>query len=190
VRRRDIPEYGMWKNMRARCNSLCNKNIGCYQKNNIKVCSEWDDFQQFLNDMGKRPSEKHSLDRIDNNKGYSKENCRWVTFEIQAKNRGDFNKKFTYKNETMILKDWARKFKIHYTTLYIRIYREGLKFEEAISRPLRIKKYFYIDGEYTLKQLSEKYNVPLKILCGRINAHKWTLERALSEIIIKRKNNG
>lgn len=185
--RKEMPEYRAWKNMRARCNSACNKNVGTYQKNGISVCAAWNDFEVFLNDMGKRPSSKHSLDRIDNEKGYEKANCRWVTFETQSKNRGNFNKKFTLNNETMVLKDWARKFKIPYTTLYIRIYREGVKFEDAIVRPHRIKKYFYIDGEYTLKQLSEKYNFPFHILKGRINAHKWTIDRALSEQIISRK---
>lgn len=131
--RNRIPEYMAWKAMKSRCYSP-SATKGSYRTNGITVCEEWrENFEQFLNDMGEKPSPKHSLDRIDNDKGYSKNNCRWVTQDVQTKNRGKFNRQFTFNGETKVLKDWARHFGIKYTTIYQRIYRSGMSFESAIN---------------------------------------------------------
>lgn len=81
-------EYSTWKDMRKRCtnpNTRCYKNYGA---RGVNVCKRWEDFNNFLEDMGKRPSSKHSIDRIDNNKGYTPSNCRWATIKQQNENRG------------------------------------------------------------------------------------------------------
>lgn len=73
-RRSDIPEYWIWVAMRSHCN---NKNCPVYKHyggRGITVCEKWNDFEKFYNDMGKRPNDKMSIDRIDNNKGYSPDN--------------------------------------------------------------------------------------------------------------------
>ena len=74
-------EYYAWLNMRKRCNSP--KDHDAYYYANITICPEWDDPVQFINDMGKRPSDNHQIDRIDNTKGYSKDNCHWVDRKTQ-----------------------------------------------------------------------------------------------------------
>lgn len=120
--------------MKSRCYSPSTSAHGKYRDRGIKVCQEWEnDFNRFMADMGKKPSAKHSLDRIDNTKGYSPNNCRWATAGDQASNRSEFNKSFEYDGKTMVLKDWARELGIKYTTLYQRIYRSGLQFNAAIS---------------------------------------------------------
>lgn len=127
------PEYMAWKAMKSRCYTK-NRTDGNYKSNGITVCDEWrNDFKKFYADMGNRPSALHALDRIDNLKGYSKENCRWATRDVQAKNRGSFNKVFSYQGETKILKDWARHFGIKYTTLYMRLHRSMMSFEDAVG---------------------------------------------------------
>jgi hypothetical protein len=78
------PEYRAWVNMRQRCNNPSGHNAHYYK--DISHCSEWNDPVRFLADMGKRPSVNHQLDRIDNTKGYSKENCRWVEKAPQMRN--------------------------------------------------------------------------------------------------------
>lgn len=82
------PEYKIWKTIKQRCS---NKNCTDYPEyggRGIFICHEWEnDFSKFLQDMGKRPSTKHSIDRLDNNKGYSKDNCRWATAKEQRLNQ-------------------------------------------------------------------------------------------------------
>jgi hypothetical protein len=180
VIRKKLPEYGCWRAMRARCNCP-SSHIGNYEKYNIGVCLEWNDFDQFLKDMGRRPSNKYSIDRIDPKIGYSKENCRWATQKTQCSNRGNFNKTFIYKGESRILKEWSNIFKIKYTTLYQRIYRSKLSFEEAVLMPLDNKKFLFDNEYFGLRDLSEKFNIPYKTLVCRISGHKWGLERALTE---------
>ena len=82
-------EYKIWVGMKSRC---FNKNNYCYLKyggNGVTVCDDWkESFESFYRDMGPRPSKKHSIDRIDNSKGYNKDNCRWATATIQSRNQG------------------------------------------------------------------------------------------------------
>ncbi len=81
-------EYEAWHSMRQRCLDHNNSNYHNYGGRGIIICDEWlDSFEKFLYDVGSKPSSGHSLDRIDNNKGYCKENCRWATRIQQGENR-------------------------------------------------------------------------------------------------------
>lgn len=80
-------EYAIWKSMRQRClNSRC-VDYPAYGGRGITVCESWGDFSKFIEDMGPRPSTKHSLDRINNGGDYEPANCRWATPTQQANNR-------------------------------------------------------------------------------------------------------
>lgn len=78
--------YFTWENMVKRCHNLKHKNYPDYGGRGITVCDKWRDFSGFYEDMGKKPINL-SLDRIDNDKGYYKENCRWVTRTTQSHNQ-------------------------------------------------------------------------------------------------------
>lgn len=80
------PTYRSWRAMKQRC--LCKNHVAYlrYGGNGIEICKSWDKFENFLHDMGKRPSNK-TLDRINRDKGYYKSNCRWSTKSEQQKNR-------------------------------------------------------------------------------------------------------
>ncbi len=81
------PEYTAWCNMRTRCFAVDAINYCDYGGRGIKICKRWNVYRNFISDMGKRPSKRHSLDRIDNDGDYKPSNCRWAIPKIQAYNR-------------------------------------------------------------------------------------------------------
>jgi hypothetical protein len=81
-------EYDTWCKLIARCTNPDSKDWPRYGGRGITVCDGWrHSYEQFILDMGKRPEDKSSIDRIDNEKGYSKDNCRWATTKEQAWNK-------------------------------------------------------------------------------------------------------
>ena len=129
--------YSIWQNMLRRCHDPKNTAFKNYGARGITVASEWSEFSAFLKDMGLPPSEKYTLDRIDNSSGYCKGNCRWVTGEIQANNTRR-NVLITFSNETLSRSQWARKVGLHVSTLEYRL-RRGWSIERALTTPCQKK---------------------------------------------------
>ncbi len=106
--------YNCWRSMITRCNGTAGKDsIKKYKDKGITVCDKWKMFNGFYEDMGETFKEGLTIDRINNYKGYFKENCRWATKEEQANNKRNMVK-FNVNGETMTLRDISNKFNLDY----------------------------------------------------------------------------
>jgi len=128
--------YESWQHMNQRCNNPNNQNYSYYGDRGITVCKQWRKFENFLKDMGKRPSNKHSLDRINNNDGYYKENCQWATKQQQNQNKCN-NIYETYRKKTQLLTEWAKEYNIPYHTLWDRLYKLHWSIEKALITSIK-----------------------------------------------------
>lgn len=134
--KRYTPTYNIWSGMKDRCNNLNNANYIYYGGRNIQVCKRWlDSFSNFLEDMGERPTNQHSLDRIDNNGSYTPENCRWATAKEQANNTRN-NRYISFDGETKTLSQWADSQNIQKQTISSRI-KNGWSLEKALTTPAK-----------------------------------------------------
>jgi hypothetical protein len=99
-------EYRTWVGMKARCYKPSSAAYYKYGARGITVCERWQTFENFLADMGPKPTPKHTLDRIDGSKGYSPDNCRWASHTEQQRNLKN-NVYLEYNGKSMIAADWA-----------------------------------------------------------------------------------
>lgn len=132
------PTYKSWQAMRTRCLNENSSQYHRYGGRGISICKEWDDFTVFFRDMGERPTGT-TLDRIDSNKGYSPDNCRWSTMKIQENNKRN-NVLLTFNGKTQTVAQWADETGIGYQTIRARI-NMGWSIEEALTLPrVRVRR--------------------------------------------------
>ncbi len=124
------PTYRVWHGMEQRCRNPNSKHYDCYGGRGITLCDEWKEFKNFLRDMGEKP-EGLSIERIDNSKGYCKENCCWATRTQQARNTRR-NKFLTFNGQTKCLSEWASEIGIHRNGLGWRL-KQGWSVERTLT---------------------------------------------------------
>lgn len=126
--------YSIWCDMKKRCNNPKSKNYNRYGGSGITVCSEWSkNFVAFYEwSMLNNYNDSLTIDRIDNSKGYSPSNCRWVTRKEQNNNRSN-NINVTYQGRTQTLKQWCDELNLKYKLIRSRMKDIGMTFEEAID---------------------------------------------------------
>lgn len=130
-RGRHTPTYQAWCGMIKRCENPESKDWPNYGGRGIAVCERWrQDFQNFLTDMGERPSPSHSLDRIKNELGYEPGNVRWATRQEQNSNTRR-NRLLTHDGRTQTLTAWASESGLHHVTI-IRRLKRGLPVADAL----------------------------------------------------------
>lgn len=112
--------YIKWASMKQRCNNASNANYRNYGGRGIEICERWLKFENFYNDMGDPPTEKHTLGRIDNNKGYFPGNCRWETMKQQQNNKRG-NRIIEFNGKIKTVSQWAEFLGINPTELSHRL---------------------------------------------------------------------
>jgi len=127
------PEYTTWAGIRNRCENPENQAFQDYGGRSISVCARWAVYENFLEDMGRRPSPHHSIDRIDNDGNYEPGNCHWATMAEQSSNTRAV-RRITIGPETRHLAEWLRHFGVTAVTFHNRV-RAGMSEVEALSKP-------------------------------------------------------
>lgn len=135
------PEYRTWLAMKQRCHNPNAAKYYMYGAKGIVVCEEWlNSFEQFLSDMGTKPSNKHSIERKDGTQGYTQHNCVWATPQEQSSNIKT-NRRITFQGRELTLSQWGRETGIPIPTLINRLDFRGMTVEEAFtSKPFQRHK--------------------------------------------------
>ncbi len=127
-------EYRAWSNLKNRCNNPNYHLFHRYGGRGITYCKEWESFQDFLKDMGRAPTKIHSIDRIDNDRGYSKENCKWST-PVEQSNNMSTNRVYEYKGEVNTLTGWCRDLSLNFDMVRGRLDSGKYTIEQALELP-------------------------------------------------------
>ena len=180
----------IYANMKQRCyNKNCTR-YKDYGARGITVCEEWNDrnwsgtkhlskgyvaFRDWA--LAHGYSDNLTIDRIDNNKGYSPENCRWITKQEQSNNKRT-NNYITLNGKTQTLTQWAKELKISKHAIYDRI-KKGETPEEALQKKNNSERLIEYKGRVqSMKQWCKELNLPYKRIKQRISTYHWEIERA------------
>lgn len=130
------PEYKTWGGIKKRCFNSSYKSYADYGGRGITMCDRWlNSFENFLEDMGTKPSPDHSIERIDNDGHYEPSNCRWATRRDQAHNNRR-NVHLTVDGITKPLSEWCREYAISHSSVLERL-AKGWDTKRAVTHPPR-----------------------------------------------------
>lgn len=172
-------EYRSWRHAKSRCHNPSNQAYSHYGGRGISMCDRWRySFKAFLDDMGRKPTPKHSLDRIDNDGNYERSNCRWATTLEQGRNK---------RNIFMVdiggvltpLSQVSEKYGIAAEVIRNRVKRHPTVTDPSILlRPVEKPRTVLINGNHlTVSQLSIEAGVNLGTIRTRLRVLKWADDR-------------
>jgi hypothetical protein len=199
-------EYEAWLSMRDRCERASHPAYARYGGRGIRVCARWGDYACFLEDMGRRPSAKHSLDRINNDGNYScgrcgecREggqtlNCRWATSRQQNRNRSD-NRTLTHGGESLTVAEWVERSGLNNVTFRARL-RAGWPLEKILAtppdvsrRPPQARRYLTHGGEtLTAAEWIARTGINKRTFYGRLHMG-WSIDRILATPVDAKKSH-
>ena len=169
------PEYTAWANMKARCGNPGFRQYADYGGRGIRVCDRWKrSFTAFLGDMGQRPSPDHTIERIDNDVGYSPHNCRWATRAEQANNKRNnvdtsASRPVRIGGTTLPLAKWAKNLDVPWESLVKRMKR-GIDPVDALTmRVKQSRKLIEHNGQTkSVSDWARHYGLSVNTLNGRL----------------------
>jgi hypothetical protein len=179
----DSPEYQVWATILQRCRNPKNAGFQGYGARGIGVDDEWLTFSNFYRDMGNRPSNSHTVERIDNNGNYGPKNCRWATQKEQSRNKRS-NKLIEYNGQVKCVADWNDHLGFGRGVVGSRLL-SGWSIEEALetppgkfpeSHPNAIK---YRGKVYSIAELSREFGIKRQTLAYRLKMG-WEISKALN----------
>jgi hypothetical protein len=173
-------EYSIWHSMKRRCYDPKNNKFYRYGARGIIVCERWlNSFDNFLFDIGKRPSMLHSIDRKDNNGNYDPGNCRWATKKEQANNTSK-NVHLTINGVTKPLSIWAHEHGLDRSVVYERFDSGVIGEKLLIAVGLRTKKITFNGITDTYSGWSERKGIKSETISQRIRRDRLTAAEALT----------
>jgi hypothetical protein len=175
------PEYRAWRRILTRCYYPRHDKYAWYGGRGIVVCERWrESFKAFYEDMGPRPTPKHTIERKENDGNYEPGNCRWATQHDQSRNTSR-NINLTFRGRTQCVQDWASELGIGRATVQHRL-DVGWTVERALTEEVRTVTFHMLtlDGEtMTLTAWARRLGITKKALSARL--HKgWSIKAALS----------
>jgi hypothetical protein len=170
--------YLAWGNMKRRCNDPTNKSYANYGGRGISYDKRWERFENFYEDMKDTYADNLTLDRIDVDANYSKENCRWADKKTQANNMTT-NHLISFNGETLTIAEMARKYNLDYELFRHRL-KMGWTVERAMN-PIEQQEEINYNGETkTVSQWAEEIGLTYHQLKKRL-MRGWTVERAITQ---------
>jgi len=174
-------EYNIWKGMLHRCHNPESKDFPRWGGRGITVCERWrESVLNFIEDMSECPGPGYSIDRIDNDRGYTPDNCRWATQREQGRNTR-VNHLITHNGETLTLVEWSERTGIGRHTIAKRLGKYGWSVERALTGNIQAKDGNTAFGKTLFTpEWSLRTGIPVSTINMRL-WRGWTPERAVSE---------
>lgn len=186
----DTRVHRIWTNMINRVTNPKHPSHASYFDRGIQICDRWRDFRNFLADMEQPPSPRHSIDRINNSKGYAPGNCRWATHKEQSSNLRT-NRNISYRGQTLCLQAWADKIGLNVMTLRGRL-EAGWPIKRALRQRCDARKRHLIrfrGKTLCLTDWARKLGIKKQTLMSRLTTYNWPVSRAFSEVVRNKISN-
>lgn len=171
-------QYQAWSNMKRRCNDKANKEYANYGGRGITYCDEWETFEGFWADMQEGYSDELTIDRIDVNGNYCKENCKWSTSFEQANNT-TASRHYDFDGGKYTVAQIAQMTGVDKELMRSRIQR-GVPIEETLEPKVEAETLTFRGETKTIREFAEEYGMSYRRLKKRLEKG-WSVEKALTE---------